>query len=717
MDDKTLIKEFQSLRDYLEEKEKSIEERWRIINQFNLINPDGSINEEEYLRIFNLEHNDITIRKYITTEAFLNDIHMMIQAHKDRNKRKGEPFQFYTELDLTAANPLRTNTAPGIRLINLKYHETLPVIATEEVPETGFRVAKLIEELIHRQYPQYIDILNRYVRPLGTTDATFADFNKPQFPSSPPSDELKEKTLRIVKHFLNVKPYRPIHYTGTAFARLPLSTGTGYYDRNSYKTTALAKMTRSNVYKERVTSKGYYFNATYTDLRSVIHNFKHYRLPHHLPPTRTESPELLLARYYAQHPTMVFTRAHISEKPKLKQRPVYNVDPCFLKIETMLTFPAMVQARTEDSCLMYSFETIRGGSHYMDNVAKRYSSYFTIDWSSYDQTLPREIYNIYYTDFLESLIVINKGYQPSVECQDFEGDPALLFGKMDNLLSSLHQWYLSMVFITADGYAYQRTSAGVPSGLLNTQYLDSFGNLYVIIDGLLNYGFTEEDIYEMRFFIMGDDNSGFTKLPLLELEKFITWFSSYASARWHMTLSTTKSVITNLRHRIEMLSYTCNFGMPIRPVEKLVAQLCLPERQMKPKYMSYRAIGMAYAAAGSDPVFHQFCRDIYMLYFHEMEILNFEQTQRLWKHLPGIFRGIDNITNLVDFDRFPDIYQVREVYSTWHGTLRYHPKWDYSYFVTDPVKDDEDIITLADYRKLHNIPRHDIKEININDYL
>lgn len=717
MEDQILLDEFKTIRLYLEEKFSNTMERWRIINQYGLKDSEGNIDENAYLQIYAEEHNDVTLMKYLNNESYLNDIKMIIHTLKQRDIERKEDFEFYTKLDLTKANPLRTNTNTGIRLLNLQYHSNMPVFATDDMPETGFRVAKPIQELIDQQYPTYKKILLEYCRPLGTTDATFIDFNKAQFPSTPPTPERQTIILELIKYFMDLKPYLPLHFESTVYAKLPLHTGTGYYDRSHYKTRALAKLTRPEAYKTKPTSKGYFENATHTTRRTTIHNFKHFKSPVKRDCDTKDDEETIFAKFIAQRATMLYTRNHISKLPKLKQRPVYNVDKIFLDMEIMLTFPILIQTRPTNSCLMYSYETIRGGCHELDRLARGFESYFTIDWSSFDQTLPRVICNAYYGEFLESLIVINKGYQRTIEYPTVEQDPAVLFMKMSNLLHCLHRWYISMVFITADGYAYQRTAAGVPSGLLNTQILDSFGNLYVILDGLLEYGFSSEEIKTFKFFIMGDDNSAFTHLPLIKLQSFITWFSDYAYTRWHMTLSQTKSLITSLRQKIEILSYTCNFGTPTRPIAKLVAQLCYPERQMKPKYMSYRAIGMAYAAAGSDPHFHQFCRDIYYMYYLDKADLDLDIKRRLWKHLPGAFKSLDPTEINVDFTTFPKFHEVRAIYSKWQGSLKYEPKWDQSYFLSDPFIDEDDTQTILQYRLQNNIERPIVEECNVNQYL
>jgi len=372
----------------------------------------------------------------------------------------------------------------------------------------------------------------------------------------------------------------------------------------------------------------------------------------------------------------------------------------------MLTFPLMIMARAPQCCIMYGLETIRGSNRYLDRLAQSFKSFFTIDWSQYDQRLPRVITDIYYTDFLESLIIISHGYQPTAEYSSYPDlTPDALFSRMNNLLHFLHTWYNNMVFCTADGFAYIRNYCGVPSGLFNTQYLDSFGNLFLIIDGLLQFGISPTEISKIVLFIMGDDNSGFTNWELSRLEQFINWFEIYAFQRYNMVLSTTKSVITNIRGRIETLSYQCNYGDPIRPLGKLVAQLCYPEHGIKLKYQSARAIGIAFANAGASAEFHNFCKDVYYMYLPYADPTSVPLISEISTYLPGQFKILDAYQEIIDLSKFPSLWEVRYVYSYYHGPLTYAPKWKESHFTHAPNYAPKGSITMLEYRNLHKIER------------
>lgn len=628
---------------------------------------------------------------------------------KLKNLDKKEPFQYYSD-EPPPYSELRLPNH-GIRSVPHTYHLGQTTSTTDSVPETGFTLDPLIDTLITDEFPRYRNHVNKYCRPLGTTDATFADFNKPQFPTAPLDPARVERILPHIFKRLDATPYLPVHFVDTQFAKLPLSTGTGYHNRTSYKINAHAKYSHPDLYASKHTSKGYYINAFLENARTLVHKIKDTGLPFDFSFNDTDpyaqSLDLIaqLNKFMNEYPTMLFTRNHISDRDgNLKQRPVYAVDDLFLLIETMLTFPLLVQARSYQSCIMYGLETIRGSNAHIDKLAQRFRSFFTIDWSEYDQRLPRSITDLYYTRFLRSLIVISHGYQPTFEYQTYPDlTEDMLYDRMDKLLSFLHLWYNNMTFLSPDGYAYRRTYAGVPSGLFNTQYLDSFGNLYLIIDGLIEFGCTDEEIQDILLFIMGDDNSGFTNWALIRLEKFITFFEAYALQRYNMKLSKTKSVITNQRDNIETLGYQCNFGLPVRPIPKLVAQLCFPEHGMKRKYMAYRAIAMPYVACASNRQFHQFCRAVYTTFLPFAAPLDEFTPQMITKYLPGVFKSDELLIQNIDFTHFPTMREVINKVSHWQGPLGYAPKWNFAHFINAPNVVPPSSKTMYEYMLEHKL--------------
>jgi hypothetical protein len=673
----------------------------------------------------------------IEAEAFNNMMSIQMQYLQDRNSQRSEPYQFYKETPDYEIPPHR-QVASGLINLPLKYHkgqviyETASSSSVYDRPITDDKYESyypgdaeeplplnpLLDYLITNKYPLYRRYVDQFGRPAGTTDATFRDFNKEQKPSAPLDLKRKEQVLAHIHRLFATSPYLPIHFVDTQFDGRPASTGTGYHNRHSYRRRAHAKYSHPPGSETRQTSKKYFHNATYSYARTLIHKIKEtgYPIDCNIDDNSTEHDILdfvdKLNHFLNIYPTILFTRNHISQRTgTLKVRPVYAVDELFLFMESMLTFPLMVQCRKPNCCIMYGLETIRGSNCYLDQLAQMYKTFFTIDWSGFDQRLPRVITDLYYDEFLPSLIIINHGYAPTYDYPEYPDlDEHKMYSRIDNLLYFLHLWYNNMTFLLADGHAFRRLFAGVPSGLFNTQILDSFGNLYIIIDALIEFGATDEEIKDILLFIMGDDNSGFTHWTLSRLDSFIAFLEKYAFDRYNMVLSKTKSVITDYRGHIETLGYQANFGNPIRPLGKLVAQLCYPEHELKPQFMSARAIGIAYAAAGMDAEFHKFCKDVYHTFLPYAHPITPDTLHKVTNYLPYLFTQIDDFH--LKLNEFPSLWDVRYVYSYYHGPLSYAPKWNYAHFINSPDYVPPHSKTMEMYRHEHKLAPRIIPDLS-----
>jgi len=699
---------YSTVRDYLAEKLERLRHEWKTFQQSG---EDSQTALETTL--------DSDLKRYydrFKPKFRPEDLNRYYQQQHDQIVETLEQKSGLQNFPAEFRIPLNTNDVPanripptGITLIPWKYKSLRIVSATDEVPESGFTVNHRIQYLIDNLYPRYQQFITKYCRPLGTTDATVHDFFKPQVPSQPISPDESDRIISLVIRKLAVAPFLPVHFVDTQYDGRPLSTGTGYHNRRDFEINAHAKFSAPDLYRDKPSSKGYYINAFLQHWRTLIHHIKEYATP--FVPHSSQIPELSQLRdFILDYPTMLFTRNHISDRDGvLKQRPVYAVDDGFLTIESMLTFPMHVQARKLECSIMYGLETFRGANQYLDRISMSYRSFFTIDWSGFDQRVPRVITDLFFTDFLERLIVINHAYQPTYEYPTYPGlTPETMFTRIDNLLHFLHTWFNNMIFITADGYAYCRHHSGIASGMLNTQYIDSFANLYIIIDALLQFGCTENEIDEILLFVMGDDNSGFTDWSIIRLEQFVTFLETYALTRYGMVLSKTKSVITMFRNRIQTLSYECNFGMPTRPIGKLVAQLCYPEHGPIPKYMSARAIGIAYAACGMDPTFHSFCRDVYYTFLDDAATNDEHTMQTILRFLPGQFKLADSYLEEINLEQFPTLQQVRDKVRTWQGPLSFYPKWNRAHFIHDPDVVPSPVTTVQDFRLANSISRRNI---------
>jgi len=687
----------QQVRNYLQELRLTKVLEYKLFQKFGKVTPDPES-----------DHPDVDLRRLQSGFRSPDESTLTAQYKYERDntfysfyiadQHKGEPFEFYQDLDLQDV-PTSRVPAPGIIQLPARFHKEQVVVPTETVPETGFDLHPLIRYLVFRKYPQYIPYVTQYVRPLGTTDATFSDFNKEQKQYPPIPADLVSRIVPIVTKLLGAKRFLPLHYVDTFFTKMPLHTGASYFYRHSYELRTHAAFAHPKEYSNRTTSKGYFLNSFTEWARTVVHRIKEFGVP--FDPTNLPPHDVThrLRTFFMQHATMLFTRNHISDRDGiLKQRPVYAMDTLFLHLEAMVTFPLHVMARSMDSALMYSLETIRGGCAKMDSIAQRFRSYLCIDWSSFDQRMPWIIVDTFFTVFLPSLIVISAGYQPTHEYPSYPDlTSEKLFQRMFNILCFLRLWYYNCVFVTADGYAYVRTLAGIASGMLNTQYLDSYCNLFLIVHALLHFGATEEEIFQICFFVMGDDNVVLTNWSLSRLNEFLYFFEEHALSRFGMVLSRQKSIITAMRTRIEMLGYRLNGGRPNRPLGKLVAQLCYPEHGPIDKYMSARAVGMAWASAGMDKNFYAFCKDVYLTFLPYAEKPDTQAIQKIAKHLPGMFKVLDDIDEFVNPERFPSLEEIVDRFTHWQGELDPTKKWSPAHFIYGPDVVPLSSVTMADY--------------------
>jgi hypothetical protein len=689
---------FDTVRNYLSEFRNTVTNEWKLFQKFGISAPDpeSSQHDIDFRRLLASER-DYTQEQSLTQE-YSSHFKDTYYGYVESDHMKGEPFEFYHPIDSNLIPDSRLSS-PGITTLPFRYHKQQVVSATRDVPESGFQLHPLINHLLMTKYPEYLAHVRKYCRPLGTTDATFSDFNKEQkeYPAIPP--DIISRIVPLITFFLNAKKFLPLHYVDTFFCKMPLSTGTSYYYRHSYELRTHAAFSHDQAYHNKQSSKGYFLNAFTQWARTTIHRIKLFGTPF---TSDTLSPSEIkdkLKQFFLEHSTMLFTRNHISDRDgALKQRPVYAMDTLFLHLECMLTFPLHVLARSTSSSIMYSMETIRGGCAQMDSLSRRFTSFLCIDWSSYDQRMPFSIIDTFFTTFLPSLIVIDKGYQPTSEYLTYPGlSSDKLYSRLFNVLCFIRTWYFNCVYTTADGFSYVRQFAGVASGMLNTQYLDSYCNLFLLIHALIHFGCSDSDILQITFFVMGDDNVLLTDWPIMRLHSFLSFLTDHSLSRFGMVLSPTKSIITTLRSRIEMLGYSCNHGHPKRPIPKLVAQLCYPEHGPVDKFMSSRAVGLAYASAGCDPLFYTLCKDVYFTFLPYAETPTPQDMDRIMKHLPGFFKLLDSVDDFVNIERFPTIYEIRSRYSQWQGELDISKKWSPAHFPTLPGEVSQSSMTMTDY--------------------
>nr|BAT24485.1 defective RNA dependent RNA polymerase [Rosellinia necatrix partitivirus 6] len=307
---------FNNVRNYLQERLQHVKREWQIYQATGASSSNMTEERIQQLqdldtrRMFHTARNafDTTTNtpgpvSRITEEQrrliYDAESDKIMNALRQHDEMRSQPFElFMTRPDSDPIPPNRI-AAPGIWQSPLQFHtgqivhadpSTTSVLHPDEhedyaesyLPgdtDQGYEIDPTIYELLTRKYPEYLPYAQQYCRPKGTTDGTFRDFNKEQKPCPPLDSDRKEHVLKHVFKRLAIDPYLPLHFVDTQYCKLPLVTGTGYHNRYSYRQKAHASFSHPLQYGSRPTSKGYFYNATYENARTIIHNIKESGVP------------------------------------------------------------------------------------------------------------------------------------------------------------------------------------------------------------------------------------------------------------------------------------------------------------------------------------------------------------------------------------------------------------------------------------------------------
>nr|QOI17253.1 RNA-dependent RNA polymerase [Caloscypha fulgens partitivirus 1] len=693
----------------------------------------SQIPEDASLQQYNVDYSR-TLLHYIdlnTNFKVSESIREIQDDFFERYTSLDEPFNLHTPHDILEI-PENRIPSNGLKILPFRYHQISPGLISHhgkesltyldpfapetpdsrepysfnpEVDLTGSPPHPEIVQIIHDWFPMFEQHIQTYCRPPSYGPQAFQDFNRPTDPIPPPSPQRENDILTIIRNVFAISPYRPLHFVDALAANTPNITSASYHDKFDTKAKAYARYSSPALYANRPQSKGYHFNHMMNTFRLDAHKIKNAEitLPWKL-------------QFFLDHPTQLFIRSQISLRdpstPK-KIRPVYSVDSRFLHLEKMLTTNLLAQMRNPQCCVLHGLETFRGAMSVIDKIAHSFTAYVSLDWSNFDQRAPQPAIKCYYTRFLPSLLIVSHGYFPSRGYENTQQPIDIFATKVFNILSFLYLWYRNMVFLSFDGYAYTRLNGGVPSGLLNTQSLDSFVNMYVLADCLLEFGFTIQETMEMIFFILGDDNIFFARMNFSRIADFMVFLEDYAKRRHGMVVSILKSVYSSLRTKISVLGYENTYGMPTRPLGKLIAQLCFPERPVpddKSWMHAARALGLATAACGQDADFHMLC---YMVYqkFKPTNKVTSAQFRKVLNY--AVLESLDfKFTEyMLDVPEFPTLYEIRSKVSSYAGPFNEKDKWNRSLFKDVPPSDNlNDFVTLDTWLNTH--PEHSFDSQN-----
>jgi hypothetical protein len=288
-----------------------------------------------------------------------------------------------------------------------------------------------------------------------------------------------------------------------------------------------------------------------------------------------------------------------------KVRSVWGVPKYFIFCEAMFFWPLFSHYFTvKDTPLLWNYESLNGGwSRLNTEYYAKYSNYkpvFNIDWSEYDM----RVYFSMWQDILDKVktyFCLCGKYCPTTLYPDPKTDPS----RLHNLWNWLATGYFNMKCASPLGRVYQRTFAGMPSGIFCTQFFDSFYNGVMLICCLraLNHPIPEDFFMKL----MGDDAlfGLLINLPVSQWADFLELLSAEALRRFNSRLSTTKCKIAPSIQGASVLGYSNWNGWPLRDEEELLARLLHPKTlRDTPSRLMARCIGIYFASSGSKRIRH-----------------------------------------------------------------------------------------------------------------
>lgn len=668
-----------------------------------------------------LKRNALLLHKRTDDKIFQRVLSAAIDAEKVRASIPGafQLFRAMSQYEIDNIPELRKGVQ-GVPNVPFKYHEINnnvgdtrslidppPKQYVKKGSETLYKVDKgppihpeLFSTLRSNAGNMFDSILNEYCRPTTTTDAVVMDFLAPQTEYKPMNNQRCSDVLNLIKAKMYCVPYQPIHYRDFPLLGFPMNTGAGYYVRYKDALRRMSKYTHSDLYT-RASCKG--FHAATLKFVSEQCFDTLWKTGSYSSLKISKDQAFRYAMDFLSRPSILFARSHVSKwRESLKIRSVIGVDDMFLFEEMMLSFSFLVMQRLPQSCLAYGYETFRGGCKELARISKKYGAILSIDWSSFDHQIAWHFADLFFGRFLPSMIIINKGWQESILTtnQSEDLDPDIMYQRCRITLNYLHTWFRNMVYVSTDGYAYRRSYCGIPSGLMNTQILDSFCNLCLIFDALLECSSIDaNEIMDMFIVVQGDDVIIYAKHNDSWASEFLLYATTYSLDRWGSLINFSKSKTGSNTNNIDFLGFNIGEGHPTRPVDKLVAQLMWPERAFNRQVQASRAVGIAIANTGSDFRVHKLCHAVYDRFiehhkFTDRTFLDFQRT--VDPSQTGMI--LDKEGKLT----FPDYFELAHSFRVWQGPLDHEPRWPTNHFLGNKPDhltsiDRKDIITMEDY--------------------
>lgn len=445
---------------------------------------------------------------------------------------------------------------------------------------------------------QYDLILADYRRSAFSDEALKADFLRCDLPEHEViKDSTYYKALDITTDmFKPPQQYRPVHFLDTKEYPWTLNSSVeAPFTQDLELDSHLKTLQSQGLIDSCRKTMHNCFNYVYDYFRPVVHFIKEGKQRGHQ-----------FFYWFTAHARSHLVNASDPDKIRL----VFGVPKLLIIIELMLLWPMFNWLRKGFTPIAWGYETLNGGIYKIYNEVSQLKylpqTFLALDWSMFDKrtrfTIIDDIHSKWFT-FLD----LSHGYLPSIN------EPSSTF--VPQRITRLWKFMSKAVKFTPtrlpDGSEWTRFHCTLPSGLLQTQVLDSWINVLMIITCLLALGIPiTKDIYIK---VLGDDSL----LALAyfispnDYDSFLTKFAEEAQRRFGAVLNIKKSTIGNSLEQMNFLGYKFRNSIPYRDEISLLAQLVYPERSWNKDKLAARAVGIVYASCGQSRLVYDVCKDVY----------------------------------------------------------------------------------------------------------
>jgi len=313
--------------------------------------------------------------------------------------------------------------------------------------------------------------------------------------------------------------------------------------------------------------------------------------------------------------TTLHARAHVvGHEDADKIRAVFGVPKLLLMAENMFIWPLQAYYLNQDTTkhhLLWGNEIMKGGwkrlwGQLQNGRISR--TILSLDWSEFDKRALHE--------------VIDDVHRMWKSWFDFTHYEPTVFYKKGKIpephrrIENLWIWMTDMVkhypILQPDGKVYQWQRNGIASGFQQTQLLDSFVNMIMLLTVLSANGI---NIEHPDFWIKVQGDDSLISIVERRFEMFgisyLDTLADLASYYFNAKLSVKKSFISNSPQGQYVLGYFNHYGIPYRLDDDLLSHLVFPERPQRLEETAASCVGIAMASMGCSKVIYSICDDAY----------------------------------------------------------------------------------------------------------